>query len=251
MKKKTIAISGGLGRIGLALAFKFAQNNFNVLVGDNNIKKYKLLKKKLDLDNIKFYKGDLLLGKEIENFISYGINKFKKIDCTIFCCYPKTKDWNDKFENINQNSLNKNISDHLGGSIIYSQKFIKYFLKEGGGKLVHISSIQGVSAPKFEHYKGLKMNSPIAYSAIKSGIIAITRYLAKLYGKKNIQINCISPGGIKENQSKVFVKRYKKSCLSKGLLESDDLFPLVYFLFSENSKFINGQNIILDDGWSL
>jgi NAD(P)-dependent dehydrogenase (short-subunit alcohol dehydrogenase family) len=95
------------------------------------------------------------------------------------------------------------------------------------------------------------MNSPIAYSAIKSGIIAITRYLAKLYGKKNIQINCISPGGIKENQSKVFVKRYKKSCLSKGLLESDDLFPLVYFLFSENSKFINGQNIILDDGWSL
>jgi NAD(P)-dependent dehydrogenase (short-subunit alcohol dehydrogenase family) len=251
MRKKTIAISGGLGSIGLALALKFAQNNFNVLVGDNNIKKYKFLKKKLDLNNIKFYKCDLLLGKEVEKFITYGINNFKKIDYTIYCCYPKTKDWNSKFENIKQSSLNKNISDHLGGSIIYSQKFIKYFLKEKGGKLIHISSIQGISAPKFEHYEGLKMNSPIAYSAIKSGIIAITRYLAKLYGKKNIQINCISPGGIKANQSKIFTKRYRKSCLSKGLLDSQDLFPIVSFLFSENSRFINGQNIVIDDGWSL
>jgi short-subunit dehydrogenase len=251
MKKKTIAIAGGLGRIGLALTLKFAQNNFNVLVGDNNIKKYKLLKKKLDLNNIKFYKGNLLLDKEIKKFINYGIKNFKKIDHTICCCYPKTKDWNDKFENIKQNSLNKNISDHLGGSIIYSQKFIKYFLTQGGGKLIHISSIQGVSAPKFEHYEGLKMSSPIAYSAVKSAIIAITRYLAKLYGKKNIQINCISPGGIKENQPKIFAKRYRRSCLSKGLLESHDLFPLVSFLFSEDSRYINGQNIIIDDGWSL
>ena len=69
MKKKTIAISGGLGRIGLALALKFAQNNFNVLVGDNNTKKYKLLKKKLDSNNIIFYKGNLLLEKEIDKFI--------------------------------------------------------------------------------------------------------------------------------------------------------------------------------------
>jgi NAD(P)-dependent dehydrogenase (short-subunit alcohol dehydrogenase family) len=75
----------------------------------------------------------------------------------------------------------------LGGSIIYSKKFIKYFLNKGDGKLIHISSIQGVAAPKFDHYKDLEMSSPIAYTAIKSGIIAITRYLAKYYGKKNIR----------------------------------------------------------------
>jgi NAD(P)-dependent dehydrogenase (short-subunit alcohol dehydrogenase family) len=108
-----------------------------------------------------------------------------------------------------------------------------------------------VSAPKFEHYKGLKMNSPIAYTAIKSGIIAITKYLAKYYGKNNIQVNCISPGGIKDSQPKVFVRRYKTSCLSKGLLEINDLQPIVFFLTSDNSKYINGQNIIIDDGWSL
>ena len=95
------------------------------------------------------------------------------------------------------------------------------------------------------------MNSPIEYSAIKSGIISITKYLAKFYGGKNIQINCISPGGIKNNQPKMFIKRYKKSCLSKGLLDYEDINPLVKFLLSDGSKFMNGQNIIIDDGWSL
>jgi len=251
MKKKTIAISGGLGRIGLCLALESAKRNFNVLIGDNNLKKYRLLKKKLDLHNIKFYKGNLCQSKDIDKFIKCGLSNFKKIDYTVHCCYPKTKNWNKKIENLDQNTLNKNISDHLGGSIIYSEKFIKYFLSKGGGKLIHISSIQGIAAPKFDHYKDLKMNSPIAYNAIKSGIIAITRYLAKYYGKRNIQINCISPGGIKNNQPKIFVDRYKKSCLTKGLLDPEDIHSLVFFLLSDSCKLINGQNIIIDDGWSL
>ena len=251
MKNKTIAISGGLGRIGFSLALKFSQNNFNVLIGDNNIKKYKILKKEIDLNHIKFFKGNLCLDKDIDKFINFGVHHFKKIDYTIHSCYPKTKDWGSKLENLKQSTLNENISNHLGGSIIYSQKFIKHFLANKGGKLIHISSIQGVSAPKFEHYKGLKMNSPIAYTAIKSGIIAITKYLAKYYGKNNIQVTCISPGGLKDSQPKVFVRRYKTSCLSKGLLEINDLQPIVFFLISDNSKYINGQNIIIDDGWSL
>ena len=71
--------------------------------------------------------------------------------------------------------------------------------------LVLISSIQGIQAPKFEHYKNLNMNSPIEYSAIKSGIISITKYLSKYYRNKNIRINCVSPGGIKDNQPRLFI----------------------------------------------
>ena len=251
MQKKTLAISGGLGKIGLSLAFKFSQNNFNVLVGDNNLYKYRLLKKKLEFNNIEFYNGNMCLSKDIDNFINYGIKKFKKIDYTIHSCYPKTKNWNKKFEFLDQYSLNKNILDHLGGSIIYSQRFIKYFLRKGAGKLIHISSIQGISAPKFDHYKGLKMISPISYNAIKSGVISVTKYLAKAYGKKNIQINCISPGGLLDNQPKTFVKRYRKSFLSKGLLDPEDLHSAIFFLLNNDSKLINGQNIVIDDGWSL
>jgi NAD(P)-dependent dehydrogenase (short-subunit alcohol dehydrogenase family) len=250
MKKETIAISGGLGKLGFDLAIELSKN-FNILIGDNHLKKYKILKKKIIQNNIKFFKGNLCKETDIIKFINYGVKKFKKIDYTIHCCYPKNINWNDNFENLKQKTLNENISNHLGGAIIYCQKFINHFLKNKKGKLILISSIQGVASPKFDHYNGLNMNSPIAYSAIKSGIISITKYLAKYYGKKNIQINCISPGGIDDKQPVIFKKRYKKSCLSKGLLDTKDIFSSFYFLLSKESKYFNGQNIIIDDGWSL
>ena len=95
------------------------------------------------------------------------------------------------------------------------------------------------------------MGSPIEYSAIKSGIISMTKYLAKYYKYKNLRFNCISPGGIKDNQHKLFIKRYKASCSNKGLLEPEDLFSLVFFLLSNKSQYINGQNIIVDGGYSI
>ena len=95
------------------------------------------------------------------------------------------------------------------------------------------------------------MNSPIEYSAIKSGIISISKYLAKYYKNKNIRINCISPGGIRNNQSNLFIKKYRKSCNSKGLLDGTDISNLILFLLSEKSKYIYGQNLVIDDGWTL
>jgi ABC-type multidrug transport system fused ATPase/permease subunit len=105
---------------------------------------------------------------------------------------------------------------------------------------------------RLEHYHNLKTTSPIEYSAIKSEIISISKYLAKFYKNKNIRINSISPGGIKDiSQPKLFVKRYKKSCNSKELLDGYDLCELVLFLLFNQSKYITGQNLVIDDGWSL
>ena len=95
------------------------------------------------------------------------------------------------------------------------------------------------------------MHSPIEYSAIKSGIIAVSRYLSKYYKNKNIRINCISPGGIKDNQPQLFIKKYRKSCNSKGLLEGRDISKLIVFLLSDESKYISGQNLVINDGWTL
>ena len=95
------------------------------------------------------------------------------------------------------------------------------------------------------------MVSPIEYSAIKSGIISVTQYLAKYFKKKNLRINCISPGGIEDSQPILFKKRYKDSCLNKGLLKPKDITGTILFLIDESSQYINGQNIIIDDGWSL
>ena len=106
------------------------------------------------------------------------------------------------------------------------------------------------ASPNFEDYTK-NIYSTVEYGAIKSGIISITKYLAKLYKKKGLRINCISPGGIKDNQDKKFIKNYNKRCNSKGMLDPDDLNDLVGFLLNNASKHITGQNLVVDDGWSL
>ena len=69
--------------------------------------------------------------------------------------------------------------------------------------------------------------------------------------KRGLRVNAISPGGIKDSQEKKFIDKYKRHCNSKGLLSPGDINGLVNFLLSEESKYINGQNITIDDGWSL
>ena len=132
-----------------------------------------------------------------------------------------------------------------------SQRMMKHFVEQRHGNFIHLSSIMGVVAPKFENYEGTSMTSPIEYTAVKSGIISLTRWLAKYYKNKKIRINCVSPGGILDHQPESFLDKYRKSCTSKGMLDPTDVAGVVLFLLSEQAKYINGQNIVIDDGWSL
>ena len=249
--KKTIIITGGAGRIGSAIAKNLIENGYEVIL--NDIDKSKLIKihKKINSKNLNFYQSDPKKKKNIEKFFKLVLSKYKNIHGAVHCSYPKSKKWGTKFENLKQKNLNEDLQNQLGSSIIFSQVLIKQFLKQKKGNLIFISSIQGVQPPKFTHYKNLGMSSPIEYSAIKAGIISITKYLSKYYKNKNIRINCISPGGIKDKQPRAFIRRYKESCNSKGLLDADDIAKSIMFLLSEKSQYINGQNLIIDDGWSL
>ncbi len=249
--KKTIIVTGGAGRIGSALAADLIKYGHKVLLGDINNSKLLKIKKKLNSKNIEIFQGDLTTKNNIDKFIKFGVKKFKIIHAAVHCSYPTSKKWGARLEDLEEIHLKNDLQNQLGGSIIFSQRIMKYFLKQKKGNLILISSIQGIQAPKFAHYKNLNMTSQIEYSAIKSGIISITKYLSKYYKNKNIRINCVSPGGIKDNQPKLFTKRYRQSCNSKGLLDGEDISKLILFLLSDKSKYITGQNLVIDDGWSL
>lgn len=249
--QKTIIITGGAGRVGLALTKDLIKKGHQVLIGDINKTHLIKIKKKINSNNLIIFSGNLTNKKNINKFIEFGLKKFTKIDVAVHCAYPKSKKWGAKLEDISEKSLKEDLTSQLGGTIIFSQCISKYFLKIKRGNLILISSIFGTQTPKFENYKNLKMITPIEYSAIKSGIISITKYLAKYYQKKNIRVNCVSPGGIKDNQPALFIKRYKQYCNSKGMLDGSDISNLIIFLISDSSKYINGQNLIIDDGWTL
>ena len=246
-----VAISGGVGRIGSAFSHSIVANGGKVIIGDVNSDKGSHLVSALGKDKALFIEADLVDPGSVDRLIQDGMKKFGQIDAAVHCAYPVSEQWGARFEDLKAENLNKDLFYQLGGAILFSQRFIRHFREQGHGNLIHISSIQGIAAPKFEHYAGTDMVSPIEYSAIKTGIIAVTRYLAKYCKGENIRVNCISPGGIKNDQPKFFLKKYQKSCNSKGMLDPDDLVGTLIFLLSHQSKFINGQNIIVDDGWSI
>ena len=92
---------------------------------------------------------------------------------------------------------------------------------------------------------------PVEYAAIKSAIIHLTRYFAAYYKGKNIRFNCISPGGVYDNHEEGFRNKYGQHTLNKGMLDPSDLTGTLVFLLSEQSTYVNGQNIIVDDGFTL
>ena len=247
----TVVISGGAGKIGSAFSRMVVKNGGKVIIGDINSELGRQLVSELDEKNALFFDGNLTEPSTIKSMIEKGLKKFGKIDAGVHCAYPVSEQWGTTFEDLEPENLAKDLFNQLGGAIIFSQQMIHHFQKHTYGNLIHISSIQGISAPKFDHYSGTNMVSPIEYSAIKAGIISITSYLAKYCKGYNIRVNCISPGGILGDQPKSFISKYNADCISKGMLNSEDLCGTLLYLLSDQSKYVNGQNIIVDDGWML
>ena len=251
---QTVLITGAAGRIGSAIATHVINEGGTVLLTDINEEKLIKLKNKILSKNKKkvhLIIADITTSDGMKQLLRECLIKVDKIDSAIHSAYPTSESWGAKFEDLIQSNLDKDLSMQLGGAILFSQIILKYFVEQKKGNLIHISSIFGIQSPKFHHYEGTSMTSPIEYAAIKSGIISITRWLAKYYKNKNIRVNCISPGGIIDNQPISFLEKYRESCTNIGMLDATDLVSTISLLLSSKSRAINGQNIIIDDGWSL
>ena len=230
---------------------EIVEQNGCVIATDTDTDKAKIMYQSLPSEQIQFVSMDITDAKSVVRAIASGIKQFGAVDACVNAAYPHTTKWGTTFENLEMEDLQENLKLQLGGAIILSQRMMKHFVTQGHGNFIHLSSIMGVVAPKFENYEGTSMTSPIEYTAVKSGIISLTSWLAKYYKNKNIRVNCVSPGGILDQQPQSFLKKYRNSCTSKGMLDPTDVAGTVLFLLSDQSKYINGQNIVIDDGWSL
>ena len=245
--KKSIIIIGGAGLLGRELVNALKVKN-NIIVVDV-IEKENWLSINPNVKN--YFQVDISSDFELTVAIKKIIEIFEEIDCVINTSYPRNKNYGKNALDVNLKDFNENIKLHLGSYFNVMQQFSKMFINQGYGNVINIASIQGISTPKFEHYEGTSMTSPIEYTAAKSALIAMSKYMAKYLKGENIRINCISPGGILNGQPAKFLSKYRVSCLNKGMLDPEDLIGAVNFLVSDDSIYINGQNIVVDDGWSL
>lgn len=241
MKNKVIIITGGSGLLGRAIIHDLRAKgaiaiNFDLISLEN--------------DEL-FIKCDITDDTSIRDSFVLALKKFGKLDGFVNNAYPRTKDWSTvSFEFIDPNSWRTNIDWQLNSYFVCLQEVIKIMHKQKSGSIVNIASIYGVVGNDFTIYEGTNIQPPAAYSAIKGGLINLTRYLASKYGEQGIRINCVSPGGIFDHQPDVFVKAYEKKVPMKRMGNPDDIAPAVSFLLSNEAKYITGHNLIIDGGWT-
>lgn len=256
LSRKIIIVTGGAGLIGKAFSKKCAENNANLILIDINIERSKKVIEEIkkDFKNavVLFQKCDITNILDINKTIETVLDDFGRIDALVNNAFPRNKNYGRKFEDVTYEDFCENINFHIGGYFLITQQIAKVMKEQKYGNIINIGSIYGFTAPKFEIYDETEMTTPVEYAAIKGAIINLTKYLASYLGKYNIRVNCISPGGVFDNQPESFVKKYsQKVLLGERMANVDDLTGSLLFLLSDGSKYITGQNIIVDGGWSL
>lgn len=245
-KGKTVVVVGGAGLIGSEIAKGLTDFGAEVYVADIDKKSAKKVKAK----DIKYVHLDITSEGSVRKALDEVCDASGKIDVLINCAYPRTGDWGLKLEDVPFDSWKDNMNDHMGGYFLCSRAAADLMKKGAKGVIINFASIYGVVAPDFSIYEGTKMTMPAAYSAIKGGIIAFTKYLATYYAKYNVRANVISPGGVFNGQNSAFVKKYAKKTPLGRMAGSKDIVGTAVFLSSDASSYITGQNIIVDGGWS-
>jgi NAD(P)-dependent dehydrogenase (short-subunit alcohol dehydrogenase family) len=242
LNDKIILVVGGSGLIGKSILTELKRQGATVVNGDLQ---------ESTVDDIVEITTNVTVNSEVDALLDKVFEQFGRVDGFINTSYPKSKEWGaNDFEQIPYKTWEDNVNLHLNSYFYLSQQVLKRMKPQGSGFVVNVASIYGVVGNDFSLYEGTKMNPTGIYTAIKGGIINFTRYLAAYYGRYNIKVNCLSPGGIFDNQNPDFVARYEQRVPLRRMGKPDDIAPVACFLVSDGAKYITGQNILVDGGWT-
>lgn len=241
LSDKVIVVTGGAGLLGSVLLGGFQKAGATCINVD-------LRASSLTIHN---QLCDITKADEIQKLINSILTEFGRIDGWVNNAYPRTDDWGIDLESISVSSWEQNVSMHLNSYFYCCQSLCKSVKKQETCSIINMASIYGFLGPDFTVYEGTEMTMPAAYSAIKGGIINLTRYFASFYGGDNIKINSVSPGGVFNNQDPLFVAQYSKKVPLKRMARAEELVGPCYFLLSDASSYITGHNLVVDGGWSV
>ena len=238
LENKNIIVTGASGGIGNSIIKKLNEAGANILASGTRIEKLEELKK--NYKNIKILKFDISQSDKIEEFIENATSELGGSLDGIVNNAGITQD--NLAIRMSLDEWQKVININLTSTFLMSKFAIKKMLKNKSGKIVNITSVVG-------HTGNL---GQVNYTASKAGIVAMSKSLAIEYAKKNININCISPGFIKTAMTEKIDDKFKEVIISKipsaRLGEPDDIANAVLFLSSEESNYINGETLHVNGG---
>ena len=238
LENKKIIITGATGGIGNSIVKRLSDAGAKILATGTRLEKLEELKSKFK--NTDILKFDISKGDEIEEFIE---NATKQLGGGLDCLINNAGITQDNLAiRMNIDEWKKVIDINLTSTFLLSKFAVKKMLKNKYGKIINITSVVG-------HTGNLGQAN---YTASKAGIVAMSKSLAIEYAKKNININCISPGFIKTEMTDKIDEKFKEAIISKipssRLGEPEDVANAVLFLASDQSNYINGETIHVNGG---
>ena len=241
LKDKNIIVTGASGGIGNSIVEKLNQNGANILATGTRMEKLQELKEKFN--NIKILKFDISKHEKIEEFIE---NATKELGGSLDCIVNNAGITKDNLTiRMSLEEWSKVININLTSTFLMCKYSIKKMLRNKSGKIINITSVVG-------HTGNVGQAN---YTASKAGIVAMSKSLAIEYAKKNINVNCISPGFISTTMTDQIDEKFKETIIAKipsnRLGKPEDIANAVNFLSSDQSDYINGETLHVNGGMYL
>ncbi len=247
LKGKIILVTGGAGIYGRCIVEGLAEADGTVITASRNLEEgqklaLELKARGLDVYAMRVDQADhdsvILLKEQIQE-------EFGRLDVFVNNAVTRPmKGYNEPKEHFTE-SMRVNAT----GMMDILREMADLIAESGGGSVINISSMMGMFGPDLSNYEGTDMGDmPPDYFFHRAGIINITRFLARMLADKNVRVNCISPGGLFNNQPPRFVENYSKKVPVGRMANHDDIKGLAVLLASDASAYINGENILMDGG---
>lgn len=256
LQNKTIVVVGAAGRIGQDIVQAILAAGANVVALDRHVGGLDSPRESALAGGGRLVPGlvDMTDRTSIERALAVAEAEFGGLDGAVNTAYPRNVRYGRHFFDVEYADFCENTGLHMGGYFLFMQACARNTLeRQRPFSLVNLSSIYGSMAPRFDVYADTAMTMPVEYAAIKAGLEHMTRYVnAYMKGRQSgFRANCVSPGGILAGQDERFLARYGEHCLSKGMLDAADVTGAIVFLLSDASRYLAGQNLIVDDGFSI
>lgn len=260
LKNRVIILTGSAGLLGNEYAHVLSEAGANLVLVDINSKKNKRLadelRKKYRTCPL-YSETDITDPTAVKSLKNEILKKYGKIDGLInnaFLNHAKKqlRSGMIPFETFPLNIWNDTLKLNLTGVLLCCQEFGKVMVRQKKGVIVNISSIYGIVGADQRIYGKSNLNSPASYAASKGAIVNLTRYLAAYWHRKNIRVNNLTLGGVKDPtyQDKKFIKKYSEKTMLGRMAKKDDYKGAMLFLVSDASSYMTGTNLVVDGGWT-